>query len=723
VSEQEAQKKSARSQMIALALGIHPQHVSAALELLDDGATLPFIARYRKERTGGLDEVQLAAIEEARLRYERLEERRAAILATLAERGKLTPSLREALEAATELQRLEDLYEPHKQKTRTRAEMAREAGLGPLAEAMLTSGERPFSSLEALATEALAAGAKVDDTTAAIGGACDILAEFVADDPDLRARARDACWHEGKLLVAYRRGGAEVDARGVYRDLDGYSRPVPEVPADRVLAALRGERDKALRVTLELDAEPHVLALLGRLMRHAAPDAELRGLLASVAQDAWDRLLWPRVQVDVRRMLREQAETASIEIFATNTEALLLRPPLGAVAVLAIDPGYRTGCKIAALDATGKLLEVATIYPTQPREDLVGSEQVVRRLCAAHGIEVAAVGRGTGGRETAAFLRGLRAPRLQVYLVDEAGASVYSASELAREEMPDLDLTYRGAVSIGRRLQDPLAELVKIDPRSIGVGQYQHDVDQTALARALERVVLLAVNRVGVQLNTASPQLLSHVAGLGLGIARRIVAHREHQGPFRKRQDLLAVDGLGPRTFEQAAGFLRIAGGEEPLDDTAVHPEAYPLVAQIAGKLGTSPARLVGDERALAKVRPERFASERYGVPTVSLVLAELAAPGRDVRGQLDSVDYTEGVNSIEDLRQGLRLPGVVTNVTRFGAFVDIGIKKDGLVHISQLARHFVNDPTTVVRVGEQLTVEVLEVDAERGRIALRRIE
>lgn len=708
---------TAPAELIARALKLPARGVAAALELLEGGDTLPFVARYRKERTGGLDEAELAAIEEARLRHKRLEERRQTILATLEERGALSPQLRAALEGATELQRLEDIYEPHKQKRKTRAELARQAGLGDLA-SWISGGER--GRLRELAERAIAAGATAEGPEAALAGAADILAEQVADDPDRRARAREDCWRRGRIAVKYRRGGADKDERGTYRDLDGYGRKLADLPADRVLATLRGEREKILSAKIEMDDARHRQGLLAALTREAHDDRERRDWFAAVADDAWERLLWPRVQVDVRRALREQAEQASIEVFASNTEALLLRPPLGPRPLLAIDPGLRTGCKIAALDASGVVLETATIYPTAPRRDTDGSERVVRRLCAAHGIETAAVGRGTGGRETARWLRSLRDPAIEVHLVDEAGASVYSASPLAREELPDLDLTFRGAASIGRRLQDPLAELVKIDPRSIGVGQYQHDVDQTDLARCLERVVQLVVNRVGVRLETASPHLLAQVAGLGPTLARRIVAARGAQGGFRRLRDLLDVDGLGPRTFEQAAGFLRLAG-EEPLDDTGVHPEAYAKVGEMAASLGCQPAELVGDRQRLRGLRAEDFCDERFGLPTLQHALAELAAPGADIRGELEEVTYAD-VSELTDLHVGMSLPGVVTNVTRFGAFVDLGIKKDGLIHISQLADRYVRDPHEIVAPGDTVTVEVLEIDTQRQRVALKRL-
>ena len=712
------------AQEIARALSLPMARVEAALGLLDQGDTLPFIARYRKEATGGLDEVEIGKVDDLRLAIAAREARREAVRSALESTGKLTPEVALRLAGAADLQAIEDLYEPLKEKRRTRGEIAREAGLEPLAD-RIALGEK--GTLAELARRAIADGAKVATSDEALAGAADILAERVGTDADLRAKARADALGRGRFAVAYRKDGKEADPQGTYRDLDGYARPVPQVPPDRVLAALRGEREKALRASIELEDESHRAALERRLVGSIARSAEARTFLAAVAADAWERLLWPRVQVDVRRHLRETAEAASIERFAQNTEELLGAPPLGAVAVLGIDPGYRTGCKLACVDATGRFLEGATIYPTPPRSDLAGSAREVIRLCKAHGIAAIACGRGTGGRETAAFLRDLAKAEpslgLSVHLVNEAGASIYSASEAAREEFPDLDLTVRGAISIARRLQDPLAELVKIDPKSIGVGQYQHDVDQAELARALERTVERVVNRVGAELNTASACLLAQVSGLGPVLAKRIVAHRDEHGAYPRRKALLDVSGVGPRTFELAAGFLRIAKGTDPLDRTAIHPESYPLVERLAAAVGCPVAELVGDTRRLAGLDPARFVDERYGLPTVQDVLAELRRGGADVRGAIEKVEFDDGVRELTDLKVGLQLNGVVTNVARFGAFVDIGVGKDALIHISKLAKRFVQDPGDVVKVGERVRVRVLEVDLERGRVALERID
>jgi len=679
---------------IASQLQLREGQVSAALALFDDGATVPFVARYRKEATGGLDEVQLAAIQDRQRVAALFDARLATILKTLEESGKLTAALRSAFCGAADLQRLEDLYEPHKVRRRTRAEAAREQGLAPLAEKLLTGRSSP---------EALAADAPLP-VEQALDGARDILAEQVALDPAWREQARELAWRHGTLRVSYRSDA--TDDKGAYRALDGFDRPVSRMPADRVLAAFRGEREKQLRIRIELDAEPLKQRMARKLGHRAGPAC--REWLVGVVGEAWSRLLWTKVQLDVRRQLREEAETVSIEIFARNLEALLMAPPLGSVALIAIDPGYRTGCKVAVLDATGQYLETTVIYPTPPRKDGDGARAAVRRLAERHGASAIAVGNGTGGRETVEALRPLELP---LHLVNEAGASIYSASEVARREFAELDLTVRGAISIGRRLQDPLAELVKIEPRSIGVGQYQHDVDQKRLAAALERVVERVVHHVGVQLNTASAELLGAVSGLTPALARKIVTHRNAHGAFADRQALLKVSGLGPRAFELAAGFLRIPGGSQPLDATGIHPETYAVAGRIAQAVGRSTEALIGQPEPLAGLSPEQFADAQFGAPTVLDILEELARPGRDPRGEATAFAFDARVKSIDDLEQGMELPGIVTNVAQFGAFIDLGVKKDGLLHVSKISR--------AIAIGDVVTVEVLGVERERQRISL----
>ncbi|HUS65751.1 MAG TPA: Tex family protein [Kofleriaceae bacterium] len=705
---------------VAADLGLATPGVTATCALLADGATVPFIARYRKEQTGGLDEVQIRAVEERRAYLVELEERRAVVLASIEEQGALTPELRARILAAGSKAELEDLYLPYKPKRRTRATIARERGLGPLAERILAQPERGDPVREAAAF--VDAGRGVPTADDALAGARDIVAEAVAERAELRAAARAALTDDGDLVVEVAR-----DKKGTPSKFEQYydfRERVKTIPSHRFLAIRRGENEEFLRARIELPdgggerLAARAAALLGR--RPASPFA---APLDEAIRDGLKRLLLPSVETDVRVELKLASDRAAVEVFAANLRNLLLAAPLGQKAVIGIDPGLRTGCKCAAVDATGRFLAHVTVFPShgdagreRARRDLL---DFVRR----HPPSAIAVGNGTGGRETEAFVREVLQDAgvadLVVVQVSEAGASVYSASDVAREEFPDLDLTVRGAISIARRLQDPLAELVKLDPKAIGVGQYQHDVHQPLLQRKLGEVVESCVNHVGVALNNASAALLSHVAGVSSTVARRIVEHREKKGPFRARAELLAVSGLGPRAFQQCAGFLRIADAANPLDRSAVHPERYPLVERIAGDLGVPLQQLVGDAQLASRIDIARYVGDGVGEPTLRDIVAELGKPGRDPRSAFDPPRFRDDVRELSDLRPGMALEGVVTNVTAFGAFVDVGVHQDGLVHVSQLADRFVRDPAEVVKVGDRLRVRVLEVDLTRKRIAL----
>jgi uncharacterized protein len=703
--------------VLARELGLPPRGVAAVVRLLADGATVPFIARYRKEQTGDLDEVQIRAIEERRVYVLELEERRAAILASIAEQGQLTDELRAKIVACTTKAALEDLYLPFKPKRRTRAMIARERGLGPLAARIL---EQPASGDPAAEAAAFVDAAKeVPDVKAALAGARDIVAERVAEDPEVRAMVREACLAEGTVQSTVLPDKAAEPTK--FERYYAFEEKIATIPSHRFLAVRRGEQDGVLRLRIGLPAEQVTPRVEAKLPLVAA--SPFAGELAAAVRDAAARLLLPTIETDLRIELKMRADREAVEVFATNLRTLLLAAPLGGKPVVGVDPGLRTGCKCVAVDATGRYLESVTIFPGQGQAADARARAELRGFLERHRPVAVAVGNGTGGREAEALVRevvqaaGLR--ELAVVAVSEAGASVYSASEIARAEFPDLDLTLRGAISIARRLQDPLAELVKIDPKAIGVGQYQHDVYQPLLARKLDQVVESCVNHVGVDLNTASAPLLARVAGLRPSVAESIVEHRTRCGPFTSRARLLDVAGLGPRTFEQAAGFLRIRGGEHPLDASAVHPERYPLVERIAGDLGVDLRALVGNAALAARVVVARYVGEEVGESTLRDILGELQKPGRDPRDRFDPPRFRADVTRLEDLHVGLELEGVVTNVTAFGAFVDVGVHQDGLVHISQLSERFVKDPHAVVKAGDRLKVRVLEVDAARKRIAL----
>ena len=708
------------SSRIAIELSVNETQVTAAIRLFDEGNTVPFVARYRKEATGGLDDTQLRTLEE-RLRYLReLEERRAAILKSIEEQGKLTNGLTLLIEEADTKSRLEDLYLPYKPKRRTKAQIAREAGLEPLADSLMA---HPSASPEEVALPFVDAERDVADTKAALEGARQILMERFAEDAELIGGLRDWLWETGVVLSAVVEGKAEAGAK--FADYFDYREPVRSIPSHRALALFRGRNEGVLQFALSAaeeadgEAERRIARRVGIADRGRPADR----WLADTVRWAWRVKIHLHLETELMTRLREAAEDEAIRVFARNLRALLLAAPAGGRATIGLDPGLRTGVKVAVVDATGKVVDTAVIHPHPPRNAWDDSIATLAALARRHKAELIAIGNGTASRETDKLAGDLlkRHPDLALskVVVSEAGASVYSASELAAQEFPGLDVTLRGAVSIARRLQDPLAELVKIDPKSIGVGQYQHDVNQHTLGRALDAVVEDCVNAVGVDVNTASAPLLARVAGLTPTIARNLVAHRDHHGLFRSRAALREVERLGPKTFEQAAGFLRVVGGDNPLDASAVHPEAYPVVERIMAATGRRVDGLIGDVPFLRSLAPERFTDAAFGVPTVTDIVAELEKPGRDPRGEFKTAAFKEGVEELKDLTPGMVLEGVVTNVTNFGAFVDVGVHQDGLVHVSALANRFVKDPHSVVKAGDVVTVKVLEVDVKRRRIAL----
>ncbi len=723
-------------QRLALELSAKPVQVAAAVALLDEGATVPFIARYRKEATGGLDDIQLRLLEE-RLRYLReLEERRAAIIASITEQNKMTPALLDAVTHAEDKTRLEDLYLPYKQKRRTKAQIAIEAGLAPLADGLLAD---PQSNPEVEGAKYLREAFTTDDgnnpgvadVKAALDGARQILMERFAEDATLLQALREYVQEHG--IVESKVVEGKQDEGEKFADYFDYSETISTVPSHRALALLRGRREQMLDVTLRLDTEaekpkwdaPHnpcegrIAARFG--IKNLGRPADK--WLCDTARWTWRVKSFMHLETELMGALRERAELDAINVFALNLKALLLAAPAGPRATMGLDPGLRTGVKVAVVDATGKVLDTAVIYPHQPKNDWDGSLHVLGQLAARHNVSLISIGNGTASRETDKLSADLikQHPELKLtkVVVSEAGASVYSASEFASRELPDMDVTLRGAVSIARRLQDPLAELVKIDPKSIGVGQYQHDVSQSQLARSLDAVVEDCVNAVGVDVNTASSALLARVSGLSASVAQSIVNHRDMKGAFHSRAELKAVPRLGEKTFEQAAGFLRVMGGVNPLDASAVHPESYPLVEKILADIKKDMKAVIGDSALLKTLNPARYADDKFGVPTISDILKELEKPGRDPRPEFTTATFKEGVEEIRDLRPDMILEGVVTNVAAFGAFVDIGVHQDGLVHISALSNSFVKDPHSVVKAGQVVRVKVLEVDEKRKRIAL----
>jgi uncharacterized protein len=714
--------------LLAEELNVRPAQVRTAVELMDGGATVPFIARYRKEATGGLDDGQLRQLE-ARLLYVReLEDRRHAVLESIEQQGKLTQALKQELLAATTKQRLEDLYAPYKPKRRTRAQIAIEAGLEPLADAILAdTGCDPTT----LAGAYLNAQANINNEKAALDGARDILAERFAENANLLAHMRTYIESNGMLYAKVIDGKEQEGAN--FRDWFNFHESLKSLPSHRILALLRGRQQGVLdlRIGLKPDLDeqtPHpcitriaeFLRLDTRFDNQASSRAKW---LADVCRWSWRVKLLTTFETEFFGVLRERAEQEAIRVFASNLKDLLLAAPAGPKAVIGLDPGIRTGVKVAVIDATGKLLDTTTIYPFEPRRDRKGALTTLATLVQRHGVALIAIGNGTASRETeqlaAELQEMLPSPQPTRIIVSEAGASVYSASELAAHEFPDLDVSLRGAVSIARRLQDPLAELVKIDPKAIGVGQYQHDVNQRELARSLDAVVEDCVNAVGVDVNTASAALLSRVSGLSTGLARQIVEWRNENGAFPDRKTLLKVSRFGEKTFEQAAGFLRIANGQNPLDASAVHPEAYPVVERILKKIQADAKQVVGQQGALKGLSPNEFTDDRFGLPTVKDIFQELEKPGRDPRPEFKTAQFKDGVNALSDLHPGMILEGVVTNVANFGAFIDIGVHQDGLVHISALSNRFVKDPRDVVRVGQTVQVKVMEVDLNRKRVGL----
>ncbi|MDD2967626.1 MAG: Tex family protein [Desulfovibrionaceae bacterium] len=703
---------------IAREFSLQQKQVEAVFRLLDEGATVPFIARYRKEATGSLDEVVVAALRDRRNALAELEKRREAILASLRERDLLTPALAQAVAQAASLTVLEDVYLPYRPKRRTRAVMAKERGLEPLARWLLAQVKaKAGGTVEAEAARYVVAQ-QVPDVAAALAGARDIIAEEVSENRSMRQSMRVAFAREGVLRCSPV-AGKEAEA-AKYQDYFSFEEKVASLPSHRVLAALRAEEEGLLRVQVRPKDEARAVAYLENCVAQGGSPAAAQVRMA--ARDSYTRLLAPALETELRSFLKKRADAAAIKVFAENVQELLLAPPLGSKAIMGIDPGFRTGCKVVCCTAEGKLAACCTINPHAGSEATrQEAGKTVLAMLAQHSIEAVAVGNGTAGRETEAFLRGLAGwpQAVPLILVNESGASVYSASEVAREEFPDLDLTYRGAVSIARRLADPLAELVKIDPKSIGVGQYQHDVHQGELKKALDDVVSHCVNAVGVDVNTASQQLLTYVSGVGAVLAKNIVAYRHEQGAFVNRRQLLRVPRLGAKAFEQCSGFLRVRGGDTPLDASAVHPEAYAIVERMAADLGVSVRDLMHNAALRARVVLERYVSASVGMPSLTDIMQELEKPGRDPRAPFALFSYTEGVSTLEDVHSGMVLRGVVTNVTAFGAFVDIGVHQDGLVHISQLAEHFVKDPASVVRAGQVVQVRVLEVDKPRRRIAL----
>ena len=706
---------------LAEELRLPPAGVRAVVRLLGEGATVPFIARYRKEQTGGLDEVAIRAIEEKRDYLVELEDRRRTILSAIEEQGKLTLELRRAIETCRVKSELEDLYLPYKVKRRTRAMIARERGLEPLARRILAQPSNGDPRREA--APFVDPKKEVPDAEAALAGARDIVAELVAERADVRAAVRACFDREGMIECAAVPAKTKVPTK--FQAYYEFSERAKTIPSHRFLAILRGEEEGILRVKIRVDEEPLAFDLAGKAgWRRGGPFA---GELKDAVIDATKRLLMPSIESDVRGDLKEASDIEAVKVFADNLKQLLLAPPLGLRVVLGIDPGQRTGCKCVVVDDTGKLLTHALIQLVGGPASLEQAKKTLLDLLTKYTPFAIAVGNGTHGRETADFARAVLralpsdapATKAMVVLVSESGASVYSASDVAREEFPDLDLTVRGAVSIARRLQDPLAELVKIDPKAIGVGQYQHDVQPSLLRKKLDEVIESCVNAVGVELNTASAPLLSRVAGVGPALAKKIVAYREKTGAFRSRRELLKVPSLGPKAFEQAAGFVRIRAATNPLDASAVHPERYPLVERIAKDAGVDVRALVGNEALAAKIPWPKYVSDDVGLPTLEDIRREVAKPGRDPRDSFEAPAFRDDVRTIEDVKPGMELEGTVTNVTAFGAFVDIGVHQDGLVHVSQLSDRFVKDPHAVVHVGDRVKVRVLEIDLARKRISL----
>ncbi len=692
--------------------GIPALRVENTASLLKGGATLPFIARYRKEVTGSLDEVQIATIRDQLTRLEELDKRRKTVLSSIAEQGLLTPELEASIQGAATITSLEDIYLPFRPKRKTRATIAAGRGLEPLSRFLMAQGpEDPFRKAKSFADPEK----EVPGVDEALEGARDIIAEWISEDPRARIHLRRLMMKEAVLSSRVAKGKEQEAEK--YTSWFEWSEPAARAPSHRILAMFRGEKEGLLKISVAPETEA-AIAILDRLFVKGSGACSMQVGLA--VRDACKRLLLPSLETETRKHLKEVADKKAIEIFRENLRQLLLAPPLGQKRIMAVDPGYRTGCKVVCLDEEGRLLHNETIFPHPPRSERKQAAAKIQSLVDAYRIDAIALGNATAGRETEQLVRSIRFDReVTAIMVNESGASVYSASEIAREEFPDYDVTVRGAVSIGRRLADPLSELVKIDPKSIGVGQYQHDVDQKMLKQALDDVVVSCVNAVGVELNTASKELLAYVSGVGPSLAAAIVHHRETNGPFQSRQELMKVPRLGSKVFEQAAGFIRVAQSSNPLDRSAVHPESYPVVERMASDLGVNIDKLITDKELRKQICPDNYVDEKTGMPTIKDILGELARPGRDPRASFDLFEFDKHIHRMEELREGMVLPGIVTNITAFGAFVDIGVKQDGLVHISHLADRFVRDPSEVVQLNQKVQVTVLSVDIERKRIGL----
>jgi len=700
------------SAILALELNIAATFVRNTIHLLDEGATIPFIARYRKEMTGSMDEVVIARVRDRLNQLKELDSRRETIIRSLTEQEKLTAELEKAVYAAATLSELEDIYLPYKPKRKTRASIAKEKGLEGLAKIILS---QKYDDLEARARTFINPEKGVNYVEEAIDGACDIIAEWINEHIYARKRIRQLFQREGLICSRVAKGKDQDGAN--YRNYFDFSEVLSKSPSHRVLAMFRGESESFLKVSVEVE-EIKAMEILEKIFIHG--DNASSDLVRRTMKDACKRLLFPSMETEMRQWAKERADTDAIHVFAENLRQLLLAPPMGQKNVLAIDPGFRTGCKIVVLDRQGKLVHNETIYPHPPQGEVKESIHKLKSLANAYKIEAIAIGNGTAGRETERLIRAIPfTGDLIAIMVNESGASVYSASAVARNEFPDYDVTVRGAVSIGRRLMDPLAELVTIDPKSIGVGQYQHDVNQTALQHSLEDTVVSCVNSVGVEVNTASEQLLTYVSGIGPQLAKNIIEHRNKKGAFRSRDELKTVTRLGEKAFEQAAGFLRIRDGENPLDRSAVHPESYHVVNKMAAHMNCSISELMEKKELREQLKPDEFVDQTIGLPTIRDIIQELAKPGRDPRKQIEMFEFDKNIHSIHDLQKGMRLPGIVTNITNFGAFVDIGVHQDGLVHVSQMANRYVRDPNEVVKLNQKVMVEVVEVDLERNRIQL----
>lgn len=700
------------ARIIVSEMALQESLVLNTINLLESGATIPFIARYRKEMTGSMDETVIAAIRDRLSKLKELDARRAAIIKSLTEQEKLTPELREAVEKATTMADLEDVYLPYKPKRKTRASVARERGLEPLAGMILS---QRYDDIQARASKFIDESKGVATVEDAIRGACDIIAEIISEDGYTRKRIRSLFQRESKIVSKVVKG---KDQEGINFEMYfDYVEPLNRAPSHRILAMFRGENEGFLRLSVEVE-EAHGFEIVEKIFvkgNNASSE-----LVKAAVGDSCKRLLFPSIETEMRQWAKEKADREAIRVFVENLRQLLLAPPLGRKNVLAIDPGFRTGCKVVCLDRQGKLVHNETIYPHPPQNEVKESIHKLKTLVNAYKIEAIAIGNGTAGRETERLVRSVAFDRdLIALVVNESGASVYSASAAARKEFPDYDVTVRGSVSIGRRLMDPLAELVKIDPKSIGVGQYQHDVDQNLLMKSLDDTVVSCVNRVGVEVNTASEELLTYVSGVGPSLAKNIISYRDESGPFRSRTDFRKVARFGDKAFEQAAGFLRIHDAENLLDRSAVHPESYHIVDRMVRTLSCTLTDLITNAELRGKIHPEDFVDERVGLPTLNDIMAELAKPGRDPRQQFEIFEFDKTVHSINDLKKGMILPGIVTNITNFGAFVDIGVHQDGLVHVSQLADRFVRDPNDVVKLNQKVMVEVLDVDPARKRIQL----